>query len=196
MLDSGSAVTLVRADLAGPLSSDTVPVTCVHGDVRDYLITTVRLQTPRGNTIVPAGAVPKLPVPFLLGYDCPLFERYWQPGLRKGPPHGKRRPRHQHPRSHPRAACPIFGEVEPGAPSDSEPPSSAHGNVEGPAIEEGEDAQDEPRGGPPFSEPPDPFAEFPKADDSPTPGRGDFASLQWEDPNLKAAREQVSAIDG
>nr|XP_061838109.1 protein NYNRIN-like [Nerophis lumbriciformis] len=91
LLDSGSAVTLVHADFAGPLSKDTVPVTCVHGDVRQYPVSHIHIQTPRGDALVPAGVVPNLPVPLLIGSDCVLFGRYWTPGFIPGPRQGPHR---------------------------------------------------------------------------------------------------------
>ena len=56
LLDSGSVVSLVRADLAGETLEDTVPVTCVHGDLRRYPMCRVRVQTPRGEALVEAGS--------------------------------------------------------------------------------------------------------------------------------------------
>ena len=194
MLDSGSAVTLVRADLAGPLTDTTVPVTCVHGDVRRYPTTELRLQTPRGDTRVNAGVVPALPVPLLMGYDCELFSRYWDPG-RRPPPKRRRRARARVPTDaqRPRAACPAYrgqdGEAPPAGPSRQSnpthlPSSTDSAEPESPAEEDGGD------------ESPDPFAEFPTPETPANPTPGDFATCQWDDPNLRGAREQLAAVDG
>ena len=84
LLDSGSAITLVRADLAATVEGEMIPVTCVHGDVRQYPTTYLQIQTTRGRTQVRAGVIPNLPVPLLIGTDCILFERHWVAGGRKG----------------------------------------------------------------------------------------------------------------
>ena len=196
LLDSGSAVTLVRADLAGPLSTTTVPVTCVHGDKKRYPTTDVRLQTPRGNTRVAAGAVPTLPVPMLIGQDCEIFERYWAP--RQGPPPARRRrrTRERPPRSSHRspAACPALRGSSDEAPprratprSDQTPPTAPSGSDrDGPEEGDGGEAQ----------EGSDPFAEFPGAGTPQDSDPGEFATSQWTDPNLQGAREQIQAVDG
>ena len=192
MLDSGSAVTLVRPDLAAPPTAETVPVTCVHGDLRRYPVTYVRVQTPRGGAVVQAGVVPGLPVPFLMGYDCPLFERYWNPGLRGGPRRKPRRRRH-HPRNGtPRPAYPAF------RPSDEEHSSGSTPEERGPE-EESDDGPEAPPGiahSPDSAPEPDPFAEFPLPDAPSQARSGEFATQQWEDPNLQGARQQVAAVDG
>ena len=235
LLDSGSAVTLVRPDLAGELMDTTVPVTCVHGDLKFYPTTQINVQTPRGDAIVEAGVVPNLPVPLLVGTDCLLFDRYWPPNphplaRNQGVRRGRRRPAYA-----PRLACPARG-----LPSD-EPRTDASSDGPGTPEEEGQDggepqAQSTERRHPapagnsetrrmerrrntaasatsgsgetrrtersrraresatPDSG--DTFHEFPEGSDEPTPRRGEFATAQWNDPNLKMARERVVLVNG
>ena len=73
LLDTGSAVTLVRADLAGGRPGTPMQVSCVHGDTRTYETCHVVVRTPQGVFVARAGIVPTLPVPFLIGRDCPIF---------------------------------------------------------------------------------------------------------------------------
>ncbi|XP_028437317.1 uncharacterized protein LOC114557837 [Perca flavescens] len=62
LLDSGSSMTLIRPELtSGPI----IPVSC-------------KVQTTRGTFEVEAGVVEKLPVPVLIGRDCPIFWRLWE----------------------------------------------------------------------------------------------------------------------
>ena len=196
MLDSGSSVTLVHADLAGTLTSTTVPVTCVHGDTRRYPTTELRVQTPKGNARVEAGVVPTLPVPMLIGHDCELFDRYWSPRQGPPPPQRRRRPRVKGRRTPQRqsAVCPAFrgssGEAPPARAhrgSDQTPQQRRSGPDSASAESPGEE-----RGG----DSPDPFAEFPNPGTPQDLTPGEFATSQWADPNLKGARDQIQAIDG
>ncbi|XP_061910694.1 uncharacterized protein LOC133654391 [Entelurus aequoreus] len=178
LIDSGSVVTLVRADYAGPVGSDTVPVTCVHGDVRHYPVSHIRVQTPRGDAVVAAGVVPNLPVPLLIGTDCVLFQRYWNPGRRRPHPPRQTRRRDRRPAaSTPRTAFPTFR-----APRGTSPGSRA--------------SERDASGGetPPASE--DPFSEFPLMPVEGNPPQGEYATAQWADPNLERARQSIATIDG
>ena len=89
LLDSGSSVTLVRPEFAGqPTQPDTVGVTCVHGETRQYPTTSLELGTVRGRCQGPAGVVEHLPVDILIGTDCPLFQALWDSltdGRRRAP---------------------------------------------------------------------------------------------------------------
>ena len=192
LLDSGSAVTLVRIDLAGPITDATVPVTCVHGDLRHYPLTHLKVQTTRGDAVVPAGVVPNLPVPLLIGEDCVLFERYWTPGVRRRPPHGRRRTAPHRPET--LHACPAFRPTTTATPSDSpaeeEPrraPERGRARERGRAAETSavRTANEE-----------DPFAEFPQSGPDRTERSGEFGTAQWEDANLEMARQGVAAIHG
>ena len=188
LIDSGSVVTLVHTDLAGPVTADTVPVTCVHGDLRFYPMTTVRVRTPRGDAVVRAGVVPNLPVPLLIGVDCPLFERYWDPGLSAGSRARRRRPRHRTRTQDPLAACPVFSPGADEAPEESSDEEERN-EVGNPLEAHAEDAQPEATAS-------DVFAEFPILEDQESPHKGEFATQQWTDPNLDRARHQVAAVEG
>ncbi|XP_061837515.1 uncharacterized protein [Nerophis lumbriciformis] len=180
LLDSGSAVTLVHVDLAGPLSEDTVPVTCVHGDVRQYPVSHIHVQTPRGNALVAAGVVPNLPVPLLIGSDCVLFGRYWTPSyIPSAAPRQRRNNGLKNMR--PLAACPAF------RPSSEAPWSDSSAEEERrESRKEEEEAEEEG----------DPFVEFPVPEESINQKTGEFATAQWKDQNLSWARQQVVEIDG
>ncbi|XP_072768318.1 uncharacterized protein [Nerophis lumbriciformis] len=182
LLDSGSAVTLVHVDLAGPLSEDTVPVTCVHGDVRQYPVSHIHIQTPRGDALVAAGVVPNLPVPLLIGSDCVLFGRYWTPGyIPSAVPRQRRRRNNGLKNMRPLAACPAF------RPSSDAPQSDSSAEEERrESRKEEEEAEEEG----------DPFVEFPVPEESINQKTGEFATAQWNDQNLSWARQQVVEIDG
>jgi len=78
LLDSGSAVTLVRPDFARlPHLNSTLSVTCIHGETREYPTTALDLQTTGGRYAGTAGVVPDLPVQVLIGRDADIFQRLW-----------------------------------------------------------------------------------------------------------------------
>jgi hypothetical protein len=79
LLDTGSVVTLLRPDLAGGKEGGPMEVACVHGDTRIYKTCHVVVRTPHGVFTARAGIVPHLPVPLLIGRDCPIFHRLWDP---------------------------------------------------------------------------------------------------------------------
>ena len=54
-------------------------VACVHGGTRTYETCHVVIRTPHGVFTARAGIVPNLPVPLLIGKDCPIFRRLWDP---------------------------------------------------------------------------------------------------------------------
>ena len=184
LLDSGSAVTLIHIDLAGPLLKDEgMPVTCVHGDVRIYPVTPVKVQTTRGEAMVVAGVVPNLPVPLLIGTDCPLYTRLWYD--EGGYPAPRARPRRRKPQDRPpvRMACPTFPPPSDGPVSETSPEEDRGGPAGPPGTQE--DASGEER-----------FSDFPPAPATDVPRRGEFTAQQWGDPNLEMARQQVAAVDG
>lgn len=81
LLDSGSEYTLVHKSLIKEidlLQGETQPVSCVHGDTRQYPTTTLKLVTTQGMCEVNAGVLDALPVAVLIGRDCPLFHRLWR----------------------------------------------------------------------------------------------------------------------
>ncbi|XP_072772650.1 uncharacterized protein [Nerophis lumbriciformis] len=182
LLDSGSAVTLVHVDLAGPLSEDTVPVTCVHGDVRQYPVSHIHVQTPRGNALVTAGVVPNLAVPLLIGSDCVLFGRYWTPSyIPSAVPRQRRHRNNGLKNMRPLAACPAFRPLSEAPRSDSSAEEERRDS-----RKEEEEAEEEG----------DPFVEFPVPEESINQKTGEFATAQWNDQNLSWARQQVVEIDG
>ena len=79
LLDTGSVVTLLRPDLAGGKKGEPMEVACVHGDTRTYGTCHVVVRTPYSVFTPRAGIVPHLPVPLLIGRDCPIFHRLWNP---------------------------------------------------------------------------------------------------------------------
>ena len=98
IVDTGSVVTLLRPDLAGGREGKPIEVACVHGDIRSYKTCHVVVRTPQGVFTARAGIVPHLPVPLLIGRDCPIFNRLWDPtrelrDRREPPRRGARRAR-------------------------------------------------------------------------------------------------------
>ncbi|XP_056437570.1 uncharacterized protein LOC130374665 [Gadus chalcogrammus] len=79
LLDTGSVVTLLRPVLAGGKAGEPMEVACVHGGTRTYETCHVVIRTPHGVFTARAGIVPNLPVPLLIGRDCPIFRRLWTP---------------------------------------------------------------------------------------------------------------------
>ena len=110
LLDSGSAITLIRPEYAGRSGGVAVMVSCVHGNTRRYPTTGVRLQTPRGQCQVRVGVVRGLLVPVLLGRDCALFQSYWQGGAPL--PEEPRRRRARGNRGSPLPVCVVTTESE------------------------------------------------------------------------------------
>lgn len=81
LLDSGSRVILVRRDLVDPSCltlGKVLPVSCVHGDTRDYPTTELTMITTRGTILMMAGVVDSLPISVLIGRDCPDFHPLWR----------------------------------------------------------------------------------------------------------------------
>ena len=121
LIDTGSVVTLLRPDLADGEPGEPIEVACVHGDTRTYATRHVVVRTPRGTFTVRAGIVPHLPVPLLIGRDCPIFHRLWSPELGPHPP----RPQ---PRRRGRPIHPAYGaRVSHSSPAES----SEEGDVPG-----------------------------------------------------------------
>lgn len=75
LLDSRSMFMLVTTSL---LKQETeqgreMSISCVHGDTKRYLTIWTNIVTPQGSCQMMVGAVPELPVPLLVGRDCPMF---------------------------------------------------------------------------------------------------------------------------
>ena len=187
LIDSGSSVTLVHIDHAGPLTKESMPVSCVHGDLRHYPVTELDITSPRGRARVAAGVVPNLPVPLLIGADCILFDRYWDADLGAGPRRRRRRSRPPQRHLPPQAAYGAFV-ADSGGDWDVSSPEGGREEV-APAGGTTDSATTAVSGR-------DTFAEFPRPNDPAPENPGEFATQQWTDPNLDAARRQVAAVDG
>ncbi|XP_069045871.1 uncharacterized protein [Lepisosteus oculatus] len=81
LLDSGSAVILVTPTiLPGGLEiprTKGIPITCIHGDTKDYPTVELSISTEQGTYRSTVGVVEQLPYPVILGRDCPHFLQIW-----------------------------------------------------------------------------------------------------------------------
>ena len=75
LLDSGSMVTLIQPGLADGTLGHEVEVGCIHGQTETYPTNRITVQTQKGTFTVQAGVVLYLPMPLLIGRDCPIFGR-------------------------------------------------------------------------------------------------------------------------
>jgi len=76
LLESGSMVTLIRQDFAKTtILVDTVAITGIHGETKNFPTTLLQLQTTKGQCTGPVG--PNLPVLVLIGRDSPMFRQLW-----------------------------------------------------------------------------------------------------------------------
>ncbi|XP_061102960.1 uncharacterized protein LOC133131605 [Conger conger] len=192
LLDSGSAITLVRPTLAGESRSETIAVTCIHGDVRHYPTAEVTITTPRGQFTGKVGVVENLPVAVLLGRDCPLFRSYWDerptPGRAAANPPPRRR---GHRGPHPVWVAPS-GESdgeETTTPARRRPTARPHTGTT-------DTAQEGPTPRPPLgpeSSSTGELSEFqPETERAPT----EFGAAQLQDPNLAQAWKAAAYIEG
>ncbi|KAL6458115.1 hypothetical protein MHYP_G00333450 [Metynnis hypsauchen] len=94
-MDSGSTITLLRPAEFPWLkpSGETLPVSCVHGEVRHFPTALICLEEDGRQWPLTVGLVPDLPVPLLVGRDFPGFS------LGHHPDRLKRRRRGAHPRT-------------------------------------------------------------------------------------------------
>ncbi|XP_063075477.1 uncharacterized protein LOC134465637 [Engraulis encrasicolus] len=179
LLDSGSRVTLVRKDLVPPTcltTSKALPISCVHGDTKDYPITQLTMTTTRGTIHTMAGVVDSLPVAVLIGRDCPAFHSLWRETqerqtrvLRK--PKGKG---HLVQTSEPLSPAPVLVGVPANQDDSAATPDSAEENVasgNAPSSSE-EDA-----------------CELP-------PLTGEYGVAQLHDPTLANALKNVQVLEG
>ena len=205
LLDSGSMVTLIRPDLADGPHGQRVDVGCIHGRTETYDTNRVTVQTPKGTFTIRAGVVPNLPVPLLIGQDCPMFKRLLGAELRPPPP---RHPRARRRRLRSRSAY-MAGRAPPSrTDSDEEdtdrPPSEAvhqphasstdslpPGTPDTMTASEQTPPPDE-RESPPLTE----FSDFPLAVEGGEDRGGQFATAQLEDDTLKHAWGQVQVHEG
>ncbi len=95
LLDSGSAVSLVQAQILPPRSKtkSRLPITCVHGDTRQVPARRVTISAAPGSWPVEVGIMKDLPVPILLGRDWPGFEALLTAATQPASPRGGRRGR-------------------------------------------------------------------------------------------------------
>ena len=183
-IDSGSAITLVRPELAETARRGEVDVACIHGDTRRYPTTELHLYTPRGQCKVRAGVVENLPVPLLMGRDCPLFQTYWKDGPKETPT--RIRPRNRHNRDP--SALPVWVATE--RESEEE---GTEATREGPASNRGEPT-------PGVGTTPDdeltPFSEFPRLENNPECQTPQFGRAQHEEPTFTHAWRNARLTDG
>ena len=210
LLDTGSVVTLLRPDLAGGKRGGPMEVACVHGDTRTYESCHVVVRTPYGVFTARAGIVPHLPVPLLIGRDCPIFNRLWNP--ERGS-----RPRREPSRRTGGGARPAFGATQrPATPvetsaedqlSDGNGPSppgspvratrsSVQRGTQGTPPDASDTLTASEQDAPPESSPLTEFSDFRPAGGEGTTQPGQFATAQLRDEALKHAWSHVLAHDG
>ncbi|XP_034064089.1 uncharacterized protein LOC117541099 [Gymnodraco acuticeps] len=185
LVDSGSVVSLIQPHLLDHLpSKETVAVSCVHGDTKLYPTCLVHLTTVKGSCELKVGVVPSLPVPVLVGRDCPLYKRlrHQKEGRPKNPRRAKgKREKGQiatpgtSPQQFPKVVCAV--------------PEEQRGNQSSSADEANDN----------------PFVAFPEdlstgdeeGEVALLPSlKGQFGTAQMEDPNLLHARSNVTEIEG
>lgn len=211
LIDSGSVVTLVRPEFAQtPLLENTLSVTCIHGEHRQYPTTNITLKTIKGTYSGTAGVVPGLPVAVLIGRDFPLFRQLWLRLARGGPRKARGGPSAPPPRQ--RHSAPRLCAVQDVDPQGSTDPISEGESSTGEVVAEEEEGPGETREGErnpleeeadasPSREEADQWDMFPFNNDTDVgpraePLAGRFGSAQLEDVNLTSALQQVSVIDG
>ncbi|KAL7882907.1 hypothetical protein SRHO_G00005650 [Serrasalmus rhombeus] len=77
LMDSGSTITLLHPAHLPWLrpSGETLPVSCMHGEIRHYPTARIRLEENKRHWPLTVGLVPDLPVPLLVGRDFPGFSQ-------------------------------------------------------------------------------------------------------------------------
>ncbi|XP_041941973.1 uncharacterized protein LOC121705196 [Alosa sapidissima] len=184
LLDSGSRVTLVRKDLVGSsclTPGKVLPVSCVHVDTRDYPTTELTMTTTRGTILTTAGVVDSLPVPVLIGRDCPAFHPLWRETQERRVPRkrrGKTYPENTQvqPSEPLTPACALAGIAGAQADSETGPDTGEENMVPGSApIFSEEDVQG--------------TKELP-------PLTGQYGTAQLQDPTLANALRNVQVMEG
>ncbi|XP_061118150.1 uncharacterized protein LOC133141600 [Conger conger] len=192
LLDSGSAITLVRPALAGERRGEDIAVTRIHGDVRHYPTTEVTITTLRGRFTGQVGVVENLPVAVLLGRDCPLFLSYWteRPTLER--PTTAPRPR----RRGRRGPHPVWAATTGESDGEETPPQGGRRPTTRPLTETTDTAPEGPNPQQPLEAERSSTGEFseiqPRLEKAPT----DFGSAQLQDPLLTQAWKDVAYIEG
>lgn len=96
IIDSGSMVTLIRPEFAGPVMGREISVSSIHGSyTRSYPNAEVTMVTPQGQFQLQAGVLDHLPVPVLVGRDCQAVSAYWMSRARE-----RKRPTRRRRRDH------------------------------------------------------------------------------------------------
>ena len=185
LLDSGSRITLVHRALVDParLSPEVVlPVSCVHGDTKECPTTELTMTTTRGIIHTVAGVVDSLPVPLLIGLDCPAFHLLWretQERLTRIPRkrRGKNSPSNTqaHPPESCSPACALVGIAGVQTETESGPETGMENAVPG------EDQASSETEDPGIPEPP--------------PFTGQYGTAQLQDPTLSNALRNVQVLE-
>ena len=192
LLDSGSVVTLVRPEYVSSEQGNPITVTCIHGEARTYPTARLEIQSPRGHCWATVGVVEKLPVPVLIGRDCPLYARYI-PAQQDHP----RRTAAQ--RNRTRTTAPADAASTPPPGSSSEEGSGGGEVMAAPERNSPLSSAENPGSGGPEVEGPsssEVFSEYPAADVDIEGKPGKFGTAQLADPNLEQARQGVKVVDG
>ena len=214
LLDTGSVVTLLRPDLAGGREGTPMEVACVHGHTRTYETCHVVVRTPHGVFTTRAGIVPHLPVPLLIGRDCPIFYRLWDPAQES---RGRREPPRRGAKGAQRAYGATWIPTSPGESMAEDQGSEGNGpSPLGSPIYTGRGGSARSRSPGPHpntpdtitaSEQPDPpeepessplteFSDFVPGREEGSARPGQFASAQLQDEALKHAWSHVVAHNG
>ncbi|KAK9542078.1 hypothetical protein VZT92_002073 [Zoarces viviparus] len=186
LVDSGSVVSLVQPHLLEPSRpGEMVPVSCVHGDTKEYPTAVIKLTTVKGSCQLKVGVVPSLPDPVLVGQDCPLYYRLRQDNQRS-PPRTK-------------SGCKSKSREKKPTPI-----SSSHQDTPKVVCAALEQRRDNPRSNTEetldnlvFAFPLGPGTDGEEDEASLLPSlKGQFGTAQMEDPNLLPARSNVMEIEG
>lgn len=80
LLDTGSMITLVKASLVNSdsLQTQTVGVTCIHGETREYNTARVTIGTVLNRVPCQVAIIPTLMYDVILGRDFPSFWELWE----------------------------------------------------------------------------------------------------------------------
>ncbi|XP_078522395.1 uncharacterized protein LOC144791552 [Lissotriton helveticus] len=96
LLDSGCKQSIILQSIVVPLPEeveDSVPIRCVHGDVKVYPVIKLPVTLPHGQTIeIRLGVVPSLPEQMIIGQDNPSFLNMLRNKLQNNPSTTKTRP--------------------------------------------------------------------------------------------------------
>ena len=90
LVDTGSDQTLVHREFVAPniVSTDTIPICCVHGDEKNYATADVYIKVEGQAYLLNIGVADNLPYPVILGRDLPilfdLLESYESQKSQKG----------------------------------------------------------------------------------------------------------------